>query len=138
MPRPHTTPLPLLALLAALLLPACGGSPAGTYELDKEGMRAEVEAEVAANPDDAAAAMAASMIGPMLDSLEVTLTLEADGRANIQMGMMGQSESKSGTWTGGGDQLTLSFNGDAKTAMWDGDRITLPGPNGRELTLVRK
>jgi ABC-type oligopeptide transport system substrate-binding subunit len=130
--------LALAALVAALCLTACGGSPAGTYELDKAGMKAEIEEAVAANPDDPSAAMAASMIGPMLDSLDVTLTLHSNGSAEMRMAMMGRVESQSGTWTSGGDRLTLSFNGDTKTATWSDGRITLAGPDGRDLTLVRK
>ncbi|MDP7030304.1 MAG: hypothetical protein QF733_08800 [Phycisphaerales bacterium] len=138
MHRAQPAMLALAALVAALCLTACGGSPAGTYELDKAGMKAEIEEAVAANPDDPSAAMAASMIGPMLDSLDVTLTLHSNGSAEMRMAMMGRVESQSGTWTSGGDRLTLSFNGDTKTATWSDGRITLAGPDGRDLTLVRK
>jgi len=136
--QPRLARFALITLISALCLTACGGSPAGTYELDKAGMKAEVEAQVAANPDDPSAAMAAAMIGPMLDSLDITLTLNPDGSAEMRMAMMGQTESESGSWTGGGDRLTLSFGGDAKTVTWTSGRITLEGPDGRELTLVRK
>ena len=127
----------LFALFAVGLLAACsesGGGPAGTYELDKDGMMARFESTSETTMDSAQMAMAKTMIS----GLNMTLTLNPDGTAEAEMSMMGQTESKNGTWSQKGDQLTLAFDEEPKTVKWDGDRIEVSEANGPNIVLKKK
>ncbi len=127
----------VFALFAVGLLAGCsesGGGPAGTYELDKDGMMARFESTSETTMDSAQMAMVKTMIS----GLNMTLTLNPDGTAEAEMSMMGQTESKNGTWSQKGDQLTLTFDEEPKTVKWDGDRIEVSEANGPNIVLKKK
>ena len=127
----------VFALFAVGLLAGCSesrGGPAGTYELDKDGMMARFESTSETTMDSAQMAMAKTMIS----GLNMTLTLNPDGTAEAEMSMMGQTESKNGTWSQKGDQLTLTFDEEPKTVKWDGDRIEVSEANGPNIVLKKK
>jgi hypothetical protein len=127
------------AAVLVVSLVGCGGSPAGTYEIDKTAMRAKAEAEIAANPNPQMAEMAREMIDPMLDSLHATLTLSDDGGASMDLSMMGQSRKMVGTWSASGDTVTLNWDGgNSGTAVIDGGNLRVRSPSGEELILNRR
>jgi len=131
-----------VALLAAALcvaaLPGCGDSMAdvaGVYELDKQAIKSAVEAEIEASKDsdDPMAGMGAAMVARMVDAMVMELTLNADGTASMDMEMMGDSTTATGTWSLDGNAITISLaeegeEPDAASGTIDGDTITMEMP----------
>lgn len=138
---------PMLALLLLAVAPLQGcGQPtesrhAGTYELDKSLMLAEMEAGIAAIEDPAerqAMEMGMAMIGAgMLDMLHMTITLNPDGTASSTSTMMGQSETVLGKWSARGDAVTIEMSDEGQSEAVDGritgDTLELFPPEGEEV-----
>lgn len=133
-----TRTLPSLAVLAAAalaatLLAGCGKSPdaqfAGTWELDKEVIMEAMLAEIAEVEDPAERQMMemgmAMMGASMLETMSMTLVLNADGTASSTTRMMGESDTVQGRWSSRGRTVTIEMSQDGQTesitAEYDGD-----------------
>ena len=84
----------LAALAALVALPACtseAASAAGTYE---------VKLDIAGMPEEMAKMMEAMKPG--------VLTLKADGTWSVEMSMMGQTDTSSGTWKMEGGDIVMT------------------------------
>src|SRR5690606_16648927 len=98
--------------ILAILLQGCESAEeaaAGTYTLDKESIKAEIQKEIDAQGPDANP-MALAMAQQMIETMTMTITLNADGTASSSMTMMGQSQSASGTWTLDGDAVAITLS----------------------------
>ena len=143
--------LPSLAVLAAVALAAaslagCGKSPdakyAGTWELDKEVIMEAMMAEIAAVEDPAERQMMemgmAMMGASMLDTMSMTLTLNADGTVTSTTHMMGESDTVHGRWSSRGRTVTIEVTQDGETesitAEFDGDAaLEVIPPEGEDV-----
>lgn len=140
----------LMTVLTALLLGAatlqgCGkpdtASHAGTWDLDIEVVKEAMAAEIAAieDPEERQAMeFGMEMIGAgMLDAMEMTLTLNADGTASSTTSMMGETETVGGTWSAEGNHLTIEMvqdgESDAVAALVEGDTLELIPPEGEDM-----
>lgn len=121
-------------------LASCGpstSSVAGTYELDKVAVKAAMQAEIdkqkESGEEDPMAGFGAAMAMGMIDSMSITMTLNADGTATMLMQMMGDTESAKGTWTLDGNKITVTAAAEGETpepatGTVSGDIITLKMP----------
>ncbi|MDJ0975838.1 MAG: lipocalin family protein [Planctomycetota bacterium] len=156
----HSIPFIALALVAALLFPACGdkaggggggggGSIEGTWQLDtsalKDFMMEQMDKEFEGKSDQEKAMMKA-MIEPMLaafEKAEMTVEIKGDGtwtgKSKFPEGPGGELklEESNGTWTLDGDKLTVvSTHEDGKEKA---EADTLTGTwNGDEITVKDK
>ena len=118
--------------LAMLQLSGCskaGSNVAGTYELDKESIKAAMQAEID-KIEDPAEKMGAGMMMGMIDALNMTMTLNDDGSATLKMEGMGEMSEATGTWTVNGNQITVTAAEEGEepepaNGTIDGDTITL-------------
>ena len=125
----------LCAMLAASLRGGCAASAspvpevAGTYELDREAVKAAMQAEIELIEDEEERWDALTIMGT-IDMMSITLTLNQDGTANGEMTMFDEAHPASGTWTLDGGTLTVIVapEGDEAATMIgtvDGDTIRL-------------
>lgn len=133
------------AMLLAGGLQACGKSPAmkhaGTWELDIQVVKDAMEAEIAGieDPDERQAMeLGMAMIGAgMLDAMNMTLVLKADGTASSTTRLMDESQTVHGTWSQDGDSLTIRMTDDEQSdtvsAVVDGDTLELLPPEGEDM-----
>ena len=111
-------------LICSIALSGCSDPKAkavGTYELDKEAIRAAAAAEVKAKGEHDPSAAGAEMMLGIVDQMAMVITLNADGSATMQTAMIGQTSTASGTWTISG--TTISITG----APPGQERVTLAG-----------
>lgn len=132
-------------LLGASLLLGCGKPAevehAGTWELDIQVVKDAMAAEIAGieDPEERQAMeFGMAMIGAgMLDEMQMTLTLNADGTASSTTSMMGESETVQGTWSARGNRLNIEMVQDNKSeevsAVVDGDTLELIPPDDEEM-----
>lgn len=106
----------LMALMMVLGLAACGGgsgkSAAGIYKVTKmssDGIEMTTE-EIS------------ELFGT---EVKMTLELKDDNSFVLDLGIMGDGETGSGTWKLDGDSLTLSADGEDITTTFDGKTIVL-------------
>lgn len=104
--------LMVLAMIVSLV--GCGGSksPAGTYKLttlNSGGMEMSVKEMAALFEVD----------------IEVTLELKDNNSFTLDMGILSEGESASGTWKMDGDSLILSAEGDDLPVTYDGKTIIM-------------
>ena len=144
---PVKTRMAMLALcMLSLSLPAgCGKSQearhAGTWELDKEIVKEAMLAEIAAVEDPAqreVMELGMAMMGAaMLDSMDMTLTLNADGTAESTTVIMGETETVRGRWSASGNNLRIEMTEEGQTdgieARVDGDVLELLPPEGEDM-----
>ncbi|MFU8896449.1 MAG: lipocalin family protein [Gammaproteobacteria bacterium] len=148
--------IPVLAALALLAggLQGCGQSvdsaQVGTYELDMatvmEGMRAQVAAIEDSEERKAMEMGLAMMSSGMLDNMNMSITLNADGTASSTSSIMGQSETVTGRWSSSGDRVRIEVaEGDQSEAVSGritGDRLELFPPEEEDipfrLVLIRQ
>lgn len=104
----------LAALFTALTLSiaACGGgaaSAAGVYEIDKAALKAAITASMPAEAKDK---MPAEMLDGMVNGMNISIELKADGTATMssKMDVMGQKKEDvaTGTWKLDGNKLTMT------------------------------
>jgi hypothetical protein len=122
------TPALAVMFLAAGLLQGCGQSAeskhAGTYELDKAVIMEDMEATIAAieDPEEREGMeMGMAMMGAgMLDMMQMSITLNADGTASSTSLMMGETETVTGTWSARGDQVRIEMVQDGQTEAVSG------------------
>ena len=126
--------LMIASMMCASLLTACGDpmeAAAGTYEMDRDAVKAAAKAHIEAEAkDDAAATLGAGMMMAMIDATSMTMILDADGTATMKTNMPGQAESATGTWERSGKSITLTVASEGEkpepvTGTIDGDTITL-------------
>lgn len=139
------TPALAVMLLAAGSLQGCGQSAeskhAGTYELDKAVIMKDMEATIAAIEDPAerqGMEMGMAMMGSgMLDSMQMSITLNPDGSASSTSTMMGETETVTGTWSAHGDQVMIEMEQDGQTeavsAKISGDMLELIPPEDEDI-----
>jgi len=132
-------------LVCGLLVAGCGSSAssvAGVYELDKETVKASIQAEMKKAEESGDAEMGAqfggAMILGMIDSLTMTVTLNADGTANMVADMMGDQNTSSGTWKLDGEAITITATSPGEepetiNGTVAGGRMTLKSPDGDEM-----
>lgn len=138
-------------LLGALA--ACSGmgavaetiSPAGAYELDKAAMK---DAMMAQMPEEAKAQPnAADMVAKMIDGMNVSMDLAADGTVQLAMKMVmfGQEQASTakGTWSLEGDKLTMTTTNESgqeetKVARYENGRVLVDEEGQPTMTFVRK
>lgn len=142
---PRAMAVLVAAVVGTGLLQGCGQAPeeahAGTWELDIQVVKDAMAAEIAAieDPEERQAMeFGMAMIGSgMLDEMEMTLTLKADGTASSTTSMMGESETVYGTWSARGKDLTIEMvqdnESDAVAAVVEGDTLELIPPEGEEM-----
>jgi hypothetical protein len=134
-----------LGMLSLSLLAGCGKSQearhAGTWELDKEVVKEAMLAEIAAVEDPAQREimeLGMAMIGVgMLEAMDMTLTLHADGTAESTTVIMGEIETVRGQWSARGNELRIEMNEDGQTdgveARVDGDVLELLPSEGEDM-----
>ena len=117
----------LMALAMIVSLAACGGGskgPAGTYKLtsmNTDGLEMSVEEMSALFGMD----------------IEMTLQLKDNNSFTLDMGILSEGESTSGTWKMDGDSLILSADGEELPVTYDGKTIVM-GVEGDTLTFQKK
>ena len=117
----------LMALAMIASLAACGGGskgPAGTYKLtsmNTGGLEMSVEEMSALFGMD----------------IEMTLQLKDNNSFTLDMGILSEGESTSGTWKMDGDSLILSADGEELPVTYDGKTIVM-GVEGDTLTFQKK
>ncbi len=123
-----------IALLCLVVLPGCDSAEsksAGNYMLDKEHMKSQVEAEMASASEADKAAM--QMALQMLDSMSMSIELNADGSARSTVSLAGESQTSSGTWTLSGKNVSITMtdpegNAETITGTLDGEVLELSPP----------
>ncbi len=108
----------MATMLAVFMLAACGSSKPnveGVYQLDKINDKTVMEyfEDMGITADDLA------LFGMTEDSMKdmFKLTIEKDGKAKLEMSMMGESETQDLTWTLDGDKITLAPTDDASDTI---------------------
>jgi hypothetical protein len=129
----------------ALLVAGCGSgaaSVAGVYELDKEAVKTSIQAEMKKAEESGDAEMGAqfggAMILGMIDSLTMTVTLNADGTASMVADIMGDQNTATGTWKLDGEAITITAVSPGEepetiTGTVAGSKMTLKSPDGDEM-----
>ena len=102
----------LVVALSVVGLAGCGGVE-GTYKLDKDETKKQMEADIAKMP--ANEQQFAKLALAMADKMDATLELKKDNTAAFTVTMDGKADGKekTGTWKKEGDEVILS-NGDGK------------------------
>ncbi len=145
-----------VVLMCTLLLTACGGgggggggaatetSVAGVYELDKAAIRKAAEEELkkqqaeAGGEENPLGDRGVSMMMGMIDEMNMTLTLNADKTAKMDMSMMGDTTVATGTWSLSGSTITITLAEEGRppepaTGTVSGNTITLNPPEDEEM-----
>lgn len=130
----------LMVAVGLASLTGCGGSPmaavAGTYKLDQESMKKDLQAKIDAT-EDPGEKMGMQMAMGMFEQMTFSITLNADGTASGVANMMGEDDVATGTWTLDGDAIAITMKGENETVgttingTVSGSRITLK-PEGEE------
>jgi hypothetical protein len=133
------------ASLGIATLAGCGKAEtpqhAGTWDLDTQVVKDAMMAEIAAieDPEERQAMeMGMAMMGAeMIDAMNMTLVLNADGTASSTTSMMGQTDTVTGRWSADGDMLTIEMEQDGQSEavsarVGDGTLELLP-PEGEEM-----
>ena len=104
------------AVVSAFALAGCrnAGGVEGTYKRDKTAVKKALQAELAkSNPPLPPGLI--NMATSMIDSMEMTLELQAGGTLNVKStapinasGRLGKTEEKEGTWALDGDSVVLT------------------------------
>ena len=152
---PGMKPVHWIVVPAALLwLAGCGDSQAssvaGTYVIDTEAFRAEMQKQMAEVPA-AEKAMAENMMKPMLDALgKAEVTIKADHTWTGSSEMMGKKQVSEGTWQLQGSELTMTTTkedgvavskegGEIKKGTWKDGKIHVTEKQGDQtMTMVFK
>jgi len=102
--------------IATFGLAGCGGGVEGTYKLDKAEMKKAMEVEIAKMPADQQGF--AKLALAMIDTMEMTMELQAGGKLkmkssmpSLEAGKPGKTEDKDGTWKADGDSVVLTADG---------------------------
>ena len=123
------------ALLCLLLVPGCDSemeTAAGTYALDKDGVKESIRAKGEA---EGVSTQEVNMALAMIDEMSMQMTLNADGTATTSTSMMGQTQSASGTWTISDGTVTVTMaeegsDGQSITGKLSGDSLEMePAPD---------
>ncbi len=113
----YFTMLLLCACVLTGALSGCGQSAeaaaAGVYELDKERIKEEMQAQIDAMEDETEQAEAQMGLA-FIEMMSMTLTLNEDGSASGVMSMMGESDHATGSWTIDGSQIAITLAGEGE------------------------
>jgi hypothetical protein len=132
----------LVSFLSMALLSGCGGSVAGTYDMDKVAVKAAAEAEIKKqqekDPNNPMAAMGSGMVMGMIDAMTFTLTLNEDGTASMVISGMGPAETTTGNYKVDGSNITLTMtekggSPESITGTVSGDTIRLKPPKADDM-----
>jgi len=139
----------LSSLLTLALLTSCGGDPAaavaGVYTLDKDALKAAMAAQQKQAPEGEANPMA-GMMEKMIESMEISMDLKADGTVSMKssMTMMGETKNdeSEGSWKLEGDKVVITPpDGESKAFTLKDGRLSAT-ENGmfgeQEMVFVRK
>ena len=126
------------ALFCLLLAIGCESemeSAAGTYSMDKEGVKTSVKEK---GKSDGASSQEIEMALAMIDAMTMQLKLNADGTASTSTSIMGQSQSTSGTWTIADGAVTVSMKEEGGqiqsiTGKLSGESLEMDPPPGSEV-----
>lgn len=120
-------------------------SPAGAYVIDKVAMK---EAMMAQMPEEAKAKPeAVAMVTQMIDGMDVSMDLGADGTIELAMKMVmfGQEQASTakGTWSLEGDKLTMTTTNETgqeetKVARYENGRVLVEEEGQPTMSFVRK
>ncbi len=108
------------AMLSAFVLTGCGqtaeAQAQGTYELDRDRARADVQEHIDSLEEDSEERAEMEMFANILNDMSVTLVLRDESVAEMSMTMMGMTEQDTGTWTIDGEAIRItSDTGDTVT-----------------------
>ncbi len=130
------------SLLIASMLQGCGDSgvarAAGTYEIDKAAIKAELQKEIEKIEDPNEKYMATNILGGIDGMPSMTFTLAKDGTLEATTVMMGMTDTAKGNWSISGSTVTFRMtetgtnDPDEMTGTLKGDRIELNAPEGEE------
>lgn len=135
----------LILALASLLafLGSCGGGAdvAGSYQLDTSPIEAEMKKELEAMPAEQKPMMEEMLPKLMEEFGGWELNMKADNTWEMKMSIMGQADSKTGTWALEGEKLSLTAEGEdeVQEANYKGGVITMEfddGPGGKPMKLI--
>ncbi len=142
----------VLVSTLALTLAGCSAEAAtsakGTYQLDKTAVKAAMLEKMPAEAKTNADAM--KMVDSMVDGMNITITLNADGTATgeTQMTMMGKEtkQNATGTWKLDAGKLSMTMKGDdgkeeTKVADYEGGKFSVEEESmgqKMKMTFVRK
>ncbi|RNC82577.1 MAG: hypothetical protein ED559_12610 [Phycisphaera sp.] len=160
-----------IAAAMAMTLTACGGGEGGTsdsgtsssapkvtaadftgsWQVDKESMRdimlAAIEAEAPPEATEEQKQMMRNMAEPMIEGMSINLSINEDKTFSVDMQMMGESESTTGTWTLDNGVITMTENteegenSDPATGKLEDGKLMLdfPGEEGGpdQLIMIR-
>lgn len=109
---------------------------AGVYDMDRTAIRQAMQDEID-QMSDGPDKMGMNMAMGMIDSMEMTLTLNADGSAAMNMSMMGQTEEGSGTWELDGESISITVAPEGEepetiNGTLENGRLTLIPPEDEE------
>lgn len=113
----------VVCALAVIGLVGCGGVE-GTYKLDKEETKKQMEADIAKLP--ANEQQFAKLGLAMADKMDATLELKKDNTVSFKATMEGKSDGKekTGTWKKEGDDIVLTSDGKDMHCKKDGKKLT--------------
>lgn len=133
----------LCSLITATLLQGCGDSgvakAAGTYELDRDAIKAELQKEIEKIDDPSEKYMATNILGGIDDMPLMTFVLAKDGTLEATTVMMGMTDTAKGNWSISGSTVTFRMTDtgendpDEMTGNLKGERIELNPPDGEEM-----
>lgn len=127
-----------LAVVAAGLV-GCGGVE-GTYKLDKDATKKEMDKEIAKLPADQQEM--AKKFSEMDTGMDATLDIKKDGTASLKITMGSENHEEAGTWKKDGDSIVLTPNGKSKsmTCTKSGSSLTCTEKHasGDQVTVFKK
>lgn len=112
-----TKPVLTLVMMVMLvgLISGCGASPmekvAGTYNIDREAVKKDLQARIDASTDDMQKAQLSFALG-MIDEMGFAIMLAANGTVSARVSMMEQESTANGTWTLNGDAISITLKGE--------------------------
>ena len=121
----------LMAVVMMFTVAGCGGSAdplVGTWVLDTSAMTEGMTEEEAA------------LVMAFMGSMEMTFTFNADGTLKAYANIMGEEESKTGTYKAEGGNIVITGEDGTETTTpytLEGNKLVIED-NGQSLTFTRK
>ena len=121
----------LMAVVMMFTVAGCGGSAdplVGTWVLDTSAMTEGMTEEEAA------------LVMAFMGSMEMTFTFNADGTLKAYANIMGEEESKTGTYKAEGGNIVITGEDGTETTSpytLEGNKLVIED-NGQSLTFTRK
>lgn len=131
------------SLLIATMLQGCGDSgvarAAGTYEIDKAAIKAELQKEIDKIEDPNEKYMTTTVLQGIDSMPSMTFTLGKDGTLEATTVVMGMTDTAKGNWSISGSTVTFRMtetganDPDEMTGTLKGDRIELNALEGEDM-----